>query len=220
MSPPAVSTPIPIGSSLLNKLSERLRVDPASAKHVRLHPILMPSSNCYGNAQSFVNHHGGRVVIGWMMRMWPKVCLCAEFHAVVETRDGELIDVTEPIAPGAENGITFIPAVDQSFDLSNPPHVMCRNVPLVGLRQLKSFIAAYQAYHESMTPLRAFSREVGVDMAVNFLAKAEGRPEETVELTDAQAHRYQALSAKMFAASDAMRAAKAALITALQNQGR
>lgn len=68
-----------------------------------------------------VRHDGGAIVFGWTIWEWPKVMLTAEFHAVWESPDGDLIDITPK--PQRETSIIFVPdrSYPAEFDFENRP---------------------------------------------------------------------------------------------------
>lgn len=63
-------------------------------------------SECFPNVEQHVLKFGGRSVIGWQLWEWPGVFAEAEFHAVWESPNGTLVDIT-PKADG-EGAILFI----------------------------------------------------------------------------------------------------------------
>ena len=64
-------------------------------------------SECFRNAALAVRRAGGAVQHGWTIWEFPGKVLCAEFHAVHRTREGELRCVTLPC--NREPRILFVP---------------------------------------------------------------------------------------------------------------
>lgn len=51
-------------------------------------------SECFPNVQRMVRESGGRQVNGWAIWQWANVLVEAEAHAVWESLEGELVDIT------------------------------------------------------------------------------------------------------------------------------
>ncbi len=50
-------------------------------------------SSCFGNVEKKVLRDGGRIKYGWILHLEPYL-ITAEFHAIWENNEGELIDIT------------------------------------------------------------------------------------------------------------------------------
>lgn len=50
--------------------------------------------DCFVNVENQCKEFGGRNIIGWRIWEWPRIMLEAEFHAVWEDPNGELVDIT------------------------------------------------------------------------------------------------------------------------------
>ncbi|MBR0882379.1 hypothetical protein ABIF65_003322 [Bradyrhizobium japonicum] len=77
---------------------------------------------CSDGVEEKVRHDGGGIVYGWTIWEWTEVLLTAEFHAVWEDKNGDLIDITPK--PQGEASIVFV--ADRSyapgFNFHNRPH--------------------------------------------------------------------------------------------------
>lgn len=78
-------------------------------------PILVPAypfdnmriNQCFHNVSSVVDIIGGRLITGWVIWQWDNILVEAEAHAIWESPDNQLIDVTPHIS--AEKQILFLP---------------------------------------------------------------------------------------------------------------
>lgn len=61
---------------------------------------------CFHNVAAKVQQDGGAIVHGWLLWEWPNVLAEAEFHAVWQTPDGNLIDITP--RPDGEERVLFV----------------------------------------------------------------------------------------------------------------
>lgn len=81
-------------------------------------PILnnpLPLGNCYWNSEYYSINNGGAVKFGWLMLLWPGVCIEAVHHAIWESPEGELIDVTtHPVGLKAKHSLFLL---DDSLDI-------------------------------------------------------------------------------------------------------
>jgi hypothetical protein len=68
---------------------------------------------CFDNVKKHVAQHGGRVQYGWTIWELPKLLIEGEFHAVWNSPEGQLIDVTEK--PDGEEKILFLPDDSREF---------------------------------------------------------------------------------------------------------
>lgn len=50
--------------------------------------------NCFENAEKKVQEHGGKQILGWIIWIFPNIMMEAEAHAVWQTPDGNLVDIT------------------------------------------------------------------------------------------------------------------------------
>lgn len=78
----------------------------------------VPSSmlqRCFGSVTNHVMYSGGRMVLGWIIWIHPKVLIEAEHHAVWESPEGDLIDITAKADD--EKEIVFLP--DETATLRN-----------------------------------------------------------------------------------------------------
>lgn len=87
--------------------------------------------DCFGNVARQVNEFAGEIVHGWCIWEWPCTMLEAEFHAVWQSPDGSLVDVTNK--PQGEREILFVIDPLKKFEGSQVNNVRSplRNDPLV-----------------------------------------------------------------------------------------
>lgn len=69
---------------------------------------------CFENVRLKVKKHGGSVVYGWMVALWPNVFAEAIHHGIWQAPDGQLVDVTPK--PGGEHRILFLPEPQKTYD--------------------------------------------------------------------------------------------------------
>lgn len=89
-------------------------------------PLLLPIKpepkslplECFHNVRRKVEAEGGRLVEGWAIWEWPRVYIEAEHHAVYETLDGQLIDVTPGPIPGFTSRL-FLADPNATYDFDN-----------------------------------------------------------------------------------------------------
>lgn len=73
---------------------------------VHPHPESQPNE-CFYNVDAVVQKHGGHRILGWCIWKWANVLIEAEAHAVWQSPEGNLIDVTPHT--GNESKILFLP---------------------------------------------------------------------------------------------------------------
>jgi len=66
---------------------------------------------CYSNVNSVISKSGGNIILGWAIWRWANILIEAEAHAVLETIDGKLVDVT----PDESNQILFLKDPNLSY---------------------------------------------------------------------------------------------------------
>ena len=70
-------------------------------------------NECFPNVKKKIERDGGRQIIGW--QVWKtKIMIEAEFHAVWESQDGNLIDITPKQIPMSM--ITFLPDAQRNYE--------------------------------------------------------------------------------------------------------
>ena len=65
-------------------------------------PVLVPirpwghalPGECFANVERYAEGHGGRRLLGWRLLRWANIMVECEAHAIWESPDGELLDVT------------------------------------------------------------------------------------------------------------------------------
>lgn len=91
-------------------------------------PHNYPLGLCYWNAHDYTQKHGGEVVYGWLLSVWPGRYIDAMHHAVVRSSDGKLMDVT-PQMSGYDHPDRSVFLEDNSIkiDLHKKPNIHNRN---------------------------------------------------------------------------------------------
>ncbi len=75
--------------------------------------------DCFPNVARKVQSCGGAVVYGWTLREWPMVLIEAEFHAVWETPDQNMVDITPSLmfpVPDEDSRILFMIDATRKYD--------------------------------------------------------------------------------------------------------
>lgn len=80
-------------------------------------PVSVPKwslpSECFLNVQRMVRDHGGQQVNGWAIWQWANILVEAEAHAVWESPEGKLIDITPHV--NGERKILFLRDYDMVY---------------------------------------------------------------------------------------------------------
>ena len=71
-------------------------------------------AECFPNVLTKVERDGGKMVLGWQLWEWPEVLVEGEFHAVWESPEGNLVDIT-PKETHIEK-ILFLPDPEATYD--------------------------------------------------------------------------------------------------------
>lgn len=86
----------------------------------------------YDNVREHIVRCGGCVVHGWIVRAVPILFYEAEYHAVWQSPDGALVDITPQ--PGNETGVFFAPiGVPESAPSGPPPWPAKKRVKILDL---------------------------------------------------------------------------------------
>ena len=139
------TTPATIGKHLQRLATRILR----GGTFVYVPVIAEPSAQineCFLNVEAQIRKHGGRTIFGWQIWEWPNVLVEAEFHAVWQNPEGELIDITPK--EGRESRILFLP--DSSRVYTGRPIDNIR-VPLRDEPLIRHFIVASEEYVRIMS---------------------------------------------------------------------
>ena len=143
------STPIPADHPSLRELVDQLGCEgvPVTVTHSSAQ---LPPSQCYRNVDDRVRRFGGKMKVGWMLRMWPGIYLCAEHHAVWQRPEGKLVDVTKP--GGSIVGRAFTTFLEDDrirVDPTRPPNIRSQYLALSESVDTAEFIARYNEFHAS-----------------------------------------------------------------------
>jgi hypothetical protein len=90
-------------------------IAPGSAPgFVRCEPTVgLPRNECFGIVRRRVQEAGGSAVIGWTIWEWPTILIEAEFHAVWQSTEGELVDLAPHDPP--ETRVLFLPDPNRTY---------------------------------------------------------------------------------------------------------
>lgn len=89
-----------------------------SPSFIQVHPFPgMQVNECFPNVQKVLKKLGGRSITGWAIWQWANIMIEAEAHAIWESPDGQLIDVTPHNYE--EKTILFLP--DSSVNYAGTP---------------------------------------------------------------------------------------------------
>lgn len=99
--------------------------------------------NCFFNVEYQVKKSGGRNQLGWIIWEMPNVLLEAEFHAVWEDSEGQLIDITPQ--PDGEETVLFLPDTTRTYNREPVDNV---RVPLRNNEIVDEFIRLHERYAE------------------------------------------------------------------------
>ena len=143
---PPIPRPVIDGPEVRN-LCERLvpGVIPRRIQVVEPPPGAVPD-DCVGNVEIAMSIHDGRPVYGW--QLWetlPDLLIEAEFHAVWEDDDGDLLDVS-PKQIGNLTHIVFLPDEDLAYEGQQIDNV---RVALTSDSLVEELIEAAEAYFEA-----------------------------------------------------------------------
>lgn len=96
---------------------------------------------CFANVDAYINAHGGHRLLGWRLLQWANILVEGEAHAVWESEDGILLDVT----PYDEPEILFLPDPTLTF---NGYRIMNRRLALTGSPLVAELIALHNQFDE------------------------------------------------------------------------
>lgn len=111
--PPQASTP--------HVLEFCQRIGPAIPVRLTIQPEAgcLPG-DCFPNVRQKVEREGGSIRYGWAIWEWPRVFIEAEHHAVYESPDGVLVDVTPAMQEDPQMARLFLPDDSTVFDFNQP----------------------------------------------------------------------------------------------------
>ena len=121
----------------------------------------LPPGTCYWNVSKYVSNFGGKIILGWMIDWIPQLNVEAMHHAVYQSPEGELIDITSPFGSRVGSYTTFIPSDELEINLSELTRIPRRNLHLVEDPELIRHLYLYEknfAAHTSF--LRALLKDV------------------------------------------------------------
>jgi len=95
-------------------------------------------NDCFTIVEKRVKAKGGRIIYGWAVRIAPRMYLEAEFHAVWETTEGNLLDIS--VKEYQTKRILFLPDPTKKFD---GRQVNNKRKPLQENPVIKGFLKTY-----------------------------------------------------------------------------
>lgn len=101
--------------------------------------------DCFENVREQIERYGGRMVLGWEIWEWPTNMIEAEFHAVWQSPDGKLIDITSKPIPVPR--ILFLSDPDQVYTGRQVDNI---RIPLRDNPLIKEFIEINEKIFEYM----------------------------------------------------------------------
>jgi len=99
--------------------------------------------DCFVNVEKRIAEAGGSIQYGWRIWLWPNTMIEAEFHAVWQTTDNTLIDITP--APKGASRVLFLPDSSREYNgrqINNIRKALYQK-PLV-----EEFIRLWDEHHE------------------------------------------------------------------------
>ena len=109
---------------------------------------LLPIGLCYWNVDAMIRRHGGSVVHGWDVSIWRKSHISAMHHAIWQSPEGELFDVTEAYpTTQTKTHSTFVADDSIQIDLQHAPHVPGRLLPITDNARTRDYIENLKALH-------------------------------------------------------------------------
>lgn len=137
MSKPFVTTPLEIDADVRVFCKEiALGQQPS---FIELRPTETAKyGECYHNVQEHIGTHGGSVVFGWAIWQWRYVFLEAEHHAVWQSHNGSLLDIT----PNDHwvSRILFLPDPLHPYNYLSEEIIENRHKNLSGIREVDEFL--------------------------------------------------------------------------------
>lgn len=129
-------------------------------------------NECFPNVEAKIARAGGRMLCGWQLWEWPHVLVEAEFHAVWESPEGEMVDITPK--PHGETRILFVPDERRPYDGVAVDNL---RMPLRDDQVIRHFIQASEAIVRVMNRGERISQygQISVPRAeINPLLLAQG----------------------------------------------
>lgn len=166
---PGPVTPAAIGQELANFCT--ILVPNAHPIYVSVRPETgAPTNECFPLVDVAISRFGGTRLLGWALWEFPGVFVEAEFHAVWESPNGELIDIAPKNRPVER--ILFLPNKELTYTGRQVNNV---RRPLSSARCIAEYLATFDAEFELL----------------NRGARAQQHGE--IELTGSEAEEYASL---------------------------
>ena len=158
-----VSLPVedfPIDGPRQKELLQKISGSPLMA--IRRAPVY-PHGACYWNVDRHVKAYGGASVQGWQINWLPNLYIEATHHAVWQSADGELIDLSMPSPEVATKvGLTtFSKCLPSNLDLAWPVLIENRHVVLNQAKEVKETLAQYRINNRTNSKLRDEQKRIG-----------------------------------------------------------
>lgn len=140
-------TPINLNDPVIAKILEDFKTKNKIIKISKVENPL-PIGNCYWNVNSAVKKMGGHVIYGWDISCWAGSHITAMHHAVWDSPEQGILDITETYTSKSPRPYsTFLADDSIKIDLERPPLVpsvyYCSSLPETNL-----YVSLCQALHK------------------------------------------------------------------------
>ncbi|KRS17546.1 hypothetical protein XM52_13815 [Roseovarius indicus] len=108
---------------------------------VKYDPML-PNSMCYWNVNKLVKSEGGKLLFCWQILQWPGLYVEAHHHAIWQSSQGKLIDITTKDPSDHRLFSVVILDTSNAIDITWPPNIENRYVKLKECPEVDEYIAA------------------------------------------------------------------------------
>ncbi|MDY7070553.1 hypothetical protein PshuTeo2_05750 [Pseudomonas hunanensis] len=137
---------------------------------------------CYWNVDAVVEKWGGNAIYGWDVSFWPDSHIVAMHHAIWQSPDGNLYDVTDTYSSVEKRShSTFLPDDSIDIDLQIQPCIAARYFAFGSDKETADFIAACSQSHKLEHEISRIAHRAGYRCEVHY-ATARGLPEPDVRL--------------------------------------
>lgn len=120
-----------------------------------------PAGMCYWNVMQQIATHGGKARLGWLAHWLPGLYIGLCHHAIWETPEGDLIDITAVQDSRSTSTSTVILVEDEMPDLSLPVTIEDRHVLLTDDPLVDSALRAYRRNNRATAERYALIRKQG-----------------------------------------------------------
>lgn len=165
----------PILHQCIDKITAKIDSS-AKAIEVKRSPQPKPIGFCYWNVSAMVESHGGGMVLGWIIHWLPDVYVEAMHHAIWQSADGSLLDITEAYATDQSSPVSvFVPDNRYSISLDSAPCIARPRCPLMVHPTIGKLFASDDRLHALRTEQAEIAYKFG-DRCETQKAAARGLP--------------------------------------------